>query len=378
MLLRSSSTPVLGSLLSSFAESPNNNVNYHHETHYNNLKHQIFHHTSLNKLPRHQTGSLNLTTPVSSSSSPISPSFAEFSDHSHKGFRRAQSEGNLEGLAYASCNHNPDFCSSSQSKKFSSYRPNKFAVLDTIPSFSSHNPKGPYEEDDDEKETDIEDQEEEEHLEEEEALAGGHLCSTNHMENMVLTEEIIVPDKTWNVDFRGESGLICEEMYLARGIGIEGGRNNGNGGNSSGGSSGRGGGREFNSGGGDGDMGGTEEYYKRMVQENPGNPLFLRNYAKYLYQTKQDLRGAEEYYSRAILADPKDGEILALYAQLVWELHHDQDRAASYFERAIQASPEDSHIHSAYASFLWDIEDDEDEQEVAPMVQTPLPLILTK
>jgi predicted ATPase len=31
-------------------------------------------------------------------------------------------------------------------------------------------------------------------------------------------------------------------------------------------------------------MHGTEEYYKKMVQENPGNPLFLRNYAQFLYQ----------------------------------------------------------------------------------------------
>jgi hypothetical protein len=28
----------------------------------------------------------------------------------------------------------------------------------------------------------------------------------------------------------------------------------------------------------------VEEYYKKMVQQNPGNPLFLRNYAQFLYQ----------------------------------------------------------------------------------------------
>ncbi|KAL7212744.1 hypothetical protein ACSBR2_015428 [Camellia fascicularis] len=66
-----------------------------------------------------------------------------------------------------------------------------------------------------------------------------------------------------------------------------------------------------------------------MVEENPSNPLFLRNYAQFLYQSKRDLQGAEQYYSRAVLADPADGEIISQYAKLVWELHHDQDKAMS-------------------------------------------------
>ncbi|MBA0549292.1 hypothetical protein Golob_020329 [Gossypium lobatum] len=98
-----------------------------------------------------------------------------------------------------------------------------------------------------------------------------------------------------------------------------------------------------------------------MVEENPGNPLFLGNYAQFLYQSKRDLQGAEEYYSRAILVDPKDGETLSQYAKLVWELHRDEERASSYFERAVQVSPQDSHVHAAYASFLWETEEDGDE-----------------
>lgn len=59
---------------------------------------------------------------------------------------------------------------------------------------------------------------------------------------------------------------IGEEMHLARDLGID-----------------RRG--EFDSGGGDdGNMHGTEEYCRRMVQENPGNHLFLRNHAQLLYQ----------------------------------------------------------------------------------------------
>jgi hypothetical protein len=65
---------------------------------------------------------------------------------------------------------------------------------------------------------------------------------------------------------------IGEEMHLARDLGID----RGCGGSSRG---------EFDSGGGDdGNMHGTEEYCRRMVQENPGNHLFLRNHAQLLYQ----------------------------------------------------------------------------------------------
>ncbi|KAI8001109.1 hypothetical protein LOK49_LG09G00989 [Camellia lanceoleosa] len=85
----------------------------------------------------------------------------------------------------------------------------------------------------------------------------------------------------------------------------------------------------------DASAGNVEEYYKRMVGEDPSNPLFLRNCAQ-LLQSKGDLHGAEEYYLRATLADPKDVEILLLYAELVWKLHQDQDRALNYFKRAAQ------------------------------------------
>ena len=89
-------------------------------------------------------------------------------------------------------------------------------------------------------------------------------------------------------------------------------------------------------------------HYKKMIEEDPCNGIFLRNYAQFLYrvssslicstanlgtlsdlaekqsnkqshlfrhhfQVKRDYRRAEEYYSRAILADPDDGELLSEY-----------------------------------------------------------------
>ncbi|PON38175.1 Signal transduction response regulator [Parasponia andersonii] len=110
--------------------------------------------------------------------------------------------------------------------------------------------------------------------------------------------------------------------------------------------------------------GNLEDYYRKMIEENPNSPLFLRNYAKFLDESKGDLQGAEEYYARAILADPGDGEIMAQYAKLVWERHRDCQKTLSYFERAVEASPDNSHVLAAYASFLWENEDDEEEDQV--------------
>ena len=69
------------------------------------------------------------------------------------------------------------------------------------------------------------------------------------------------------------------EMYLARGLGVERlniGFGGGGGGEYKGGACGRG-------GGGDGG-GSVEEHYKKLVEENPVNPLFLRNYAQFLHE----------------------------------------------------------------------------------------------
>ncbi|KAK3144290.1 hypothetical protein QOZ80_4AG0311060 [Eleusine coracana subsp. coracana] len=99
--------------------------------------------------------------------------------------------------------------------------------------------------------------------------------------------------------------------------------------------------------------------YKKMVDEQPGNALFLRNYAQFLHEVKGDPKRAEEYYSRAMLADPSDGEIMSQYAKLVWEVHHDRERSLSYFQKSVQAAPQNSHVLAAYASFLWEQDDDD-------------------
>ncbi|KAL7243444.1 hypothetical protein ACSBR1_015773 [Camellia fascicularis] len=178
-------------------------------------------------------------------------------------------------------------------------------------------------------------------------------CSVNDHTQIEEDDKVLV--EVQKTPFEEEKELVSPSLHLVIGVGIDvavvGGINA----------------ADFGKGGN------TEDYYKRMVEENPSNRLFLRNYAQFLHQSKRDLQGAEQYYSRAVLADPADGEIILQYAKLVWELHHDQDKAMSYFERAVQATPEDSHVLAAYANFLWQTEKDEEEDgAVQDHIQAPL------
>lgn len=112
------------------------------------------------------------------------------------------------------------------------------------------------------------------------AAGGGEFRLNNGMAGTALSEEVKVMEALWNAGFEQERGTVGQEMYLAKGLGV-GGRGGGRGGR--GGGTGGGGGGFYPAGSG-GDSQGVEEYYKKMVEENPGNPLFLSNYAQFLYQ----------------------------------------------------------------------------------------------
>ncbi|BAT76345.1 uncharacterized protein HKW66_Vig0027670 [Vigna angularis] len=136
-----------------------------------------------------------------------------------------------------------------------------------------------------------------------------------------------------------------------------------------GGGSGGGGGWDNGDGGGSGcwdsnnGNDGTDLYYRTMIEANPGNPLFLGNYARYLKEVRGDYVKAEEYCGRAILANPNDGKVLSMYADLIWESHKDASRAETYFDQAVKAAPDDCYVLASYAHFLWDAEEEEDEVE---------------
>ncbi|KAI3899833.1 hypothetical protein MKW92_005345 [Papaver armeniacum] len=355
MMLRSSSTPLLGSLLSSYSESPNHKD---YETPHNNPSTDSF----IKKISfTHGGNSLNFSSySTCNNASSLTRSISGISDSSDtsssNGFRRAQSDGNLKGLAAASCDMEDQELFnqfSSNNNPFKSSK--KTSMLQSIPSFSVYNSKGGFE-----------DEEEEEDYENDGSLQRSVTIGENIM-SMGSGEFTFGGDKMGLIQENDEDNRFSEfqylgqddmnpSMFLATGFGI--GVNGGSGGGGGGGFNFA----KFGEGGFENDKE-IGEYYKKMVEQHPSSALFLRNYAQFLYKFKGDLRGADEYYSRAVLADPRDGDILAQYARLVWELHHDYERASSYFERAVQAAPEDSHVHAAYASFLWETEDCDEEED---------------
>lgn len=361
MLLRSSSTPVLGSLLPSFGESPSNN-HHHHQTEVPSKGSPYFHHNynynynySKISYSKHAAGSPNLmSSSVSMYNS--SPTVVDLSSGSSSSFRRAQSDGNLEALVSSAATSSDDVDEFISSKKIAPRYPyhSHSSTLEPILSFSYRNSNGLRREDEDSE--DEEEEEEDVNIEEQTFttestnLSGDSLCSS-----------------LGNVDFKTEYRRYInvgfgEEMYLAKGLGIGDMSFVCNGSHGGGGSGGGEGCKPVAYDGDSGDNNNSlriEEHYKRLLEENPSNPLCLRNYAQFLYQTKKDLQSADEYYSRAILADPKDGEVLSQYANLIWEFYRDKERATNYYERAVQASAEDSHVHAAYACFLWEIEDED-------------------
>jgi len=111
------------------------------------------------------------------------------------------------------------------------------------------------------------------------------------------------------------------------------------------------------------DMSKIGAYYLEMLKSNPGDPLLLGNYGKFLHEVEKDLARAEEYYGRAILASPGNGELLSSYGKVIWESHRDGERAKSYFDQAVYASPNDCMVMGSYASFMWEVEEEEDGNE---------------
>ncbi|XVE81938.1 hypothetical protein DITRI_Ditri15bG0106600 [Diplodiscus trichospermus] len=340
MLLRSSSAPVIASLLFPFSDCHNKDLD---------TTYRLLQGNHGGKVYCHGQESLNLT-PFSHSSSPVSLStsrVSEFNQESDsfrlKGFRRAKSEGSLERL-YFSSGDIAQFLDPITPKK--SFCRHHITMLESAPSFSIFN-EG------------LEDGQVGKEALERTVTIGENIDAIGHadfsfgkkcMELIQEGEEEEEGSNRIQSSYNEEVELEppSPPMYLATGLGID-----------VVGLSTMADGVHLSSM--DLDEGGDhEDYHKRLVDEYPCHPLFLRNYDKFL-QSKGDLQGAEEYYHRATLADPEDGEILLQYAKIVWDLHQDQDRALSYFERAVQASPQDSTVLGAYASFLWEIEEDAEE-----------------
>ncbi|KAL4308252.1 hypothetical protein GQ457_01G039980 [Hibiscus cannabinus] len=150
----------------------------------------------------------------------------------------------------------------------------------------------------------------------------------------------------------GDSGSVMQTLIMGGGAG---------GGGESGGGGGGGGSGFFESSSHGSDS--TDVYYQKMIEANPGNPLLLGNYAKFLKEIRGDLDRAEEYCGRAILASPNDGSFLSLYANLIWHNQKDIQRANTYFDQAVKTAPNDCYVLASYANFLWNVEDEDEETE---------------
>ncbi|MCL7028485.1 hypothetical protein MKW94_030150, partial [Papaver nudicaule] len=270
MMLRSSSTPLLGSLLSSssYSESPNHKD---YETSSEVLRKISFTHGG------NGNGSLNFSsfTTSSNNSTSLTRSISGISDSSDrevssttssKGFRRAQSDGNLKGL-----------CDMEEQDLFSHFATNPFkpakrtSMLQSIPSFSVYNSKGGFEDDDEgEEEEDYEDEIEKDGSLQRCVTIGDNITSMGNGEKMGLIQE---NEEEFNeFQYLGLHDDDNPSLFLARGLGIDG----------------NGGGGGFNFAKfGEGGVENEEEigkYYKKMVEEHPSSSLFLRNYAKFLYK----------------------------------------------------------------------------------------------
>lgn len=233
MLLKSSSTPILGSLLSS--SSP--------------------HHFNESPSANHQHHSLDKATSLPSSSFPHPPKPPAFSCHhlpslsdsscssgdpsAASGIRRARSDGNLHSILSSGRKANRS--------------------LDSLPSFSNTERR--------EKDCNENEGEDDEF---DEGLNGGGFSFVGRSQNSNLVEG------------GGDGGSLGLPLFLARGLGID---RLGSGLLNGGGGGGEGGGGDTTNGGGE-DKSDIEMYYRRMVDENPSSALFLSNYAQFLYQVR--------------------------------------------------------------------------------------------
>ncbi|CAL1384347.1 unnamed protein product [Linum trigynum] len=360
MLLRTSSSPgIKGAVFTVLSESPVRG--FHHPTSNSSSRHH-----QKNTPPSHLSlPPFSPPSPSSTSSTSGKTSPSELNREAGKGggggFRKAWSDSNIDRFAASSA------CDSKLQQESLTPRryPPRKKMLHSAPSFSIFTTTDDEEVGEEEeqkdgvlmrtvtigenigsgefsfgkgKETSME------LIEEVEEKETGEDDDGDQMRGLTFNKRVVIPPSLSVVE--DENQPASPPMYLATGLGL----------NST---------IDFqaNSSLLDFDDGGDlEEYYRKMLDQFPTHPLFLRNYA-HLLQSKGDLHGAEEYYHRATQVEPGDGEILMQYAKLVWELHRDCDRAMGCFERAAQAAPQDSNVLGAYASFLWEIDEDEGDEE---------------
>ncbi|XVE79432.1 hypothetical protein DITRI_Ditri14bG0058200 [Diplodiscus trichospermus] len=97
----------------------------------------------------------------------------------------------------------------------------------------------------------------------------------------------------------------------------------------------------------------TDLLYQTGLSQEPNNPLFLANYAQFLYLVAHDYDRAEKYFKKAIEVEPADAEAYSKYANFLWRVKNDLWAAEETFLEAIAADPSNSCYAANYAHFLW-------------------------
>ncbi|RZC44278.1 hypothetical protein C5167_037232 [Papaver somniferum] len=270
MMLRSSSTPLLGSLLSSYSESPNHRDYETHNPNSEVLKKISFTHGG-NSINFSSYSTCNNASSLTRSISGVSDSSDTSSSN---GFRRAQSDGNLKGLAAASSDMEDQDLFSQFSSNNNPFKSSKrtTSMLQSIPSFSVYNSNGGFEDDDEE---DYEDEKD------------------GSLQRSVTIGENIMSMGSGEFTFGGEKmGLIQEndednqfnEFQYSKG-----------------------------------DLWGADEYYSRAVLADPRDGDILAQYARLVWELHHDYERASSYFERAVQAAPEGSHVHAAYASFLWE-----------------------------------------------------------
>ncbi len=114
---------------------------------------------------------------------------------------------------------------------------------------------------------------------------------------------------------------------------------------------------------GEPDLDKRDGIYQDGIEENPGSPELIGNYASFLDNIRKDYDKAEELYKKAIHIDSEDVTNLGNYGLFLQGIRKDYDKAEELYKKAIHIDSEDVTKLGNYGLFLHFIRKDYDKAE---------------